>query len=288
MPVPLKKIVLLTCALFQLFAHGCQKNEQFPVVYDLTQIEQEALSSGPGALCVFDIDDVLLVEEEAQRGYIEDRKKILDKVFASHASDPIIIQLLFSIMLRDKQLELPDTRIPEMFSNLRRNGVAVVGLTSAGAGRYYAIHSLSDLRNRELFRVGVDLRPPVEISPIYFTTLSKKNSIPIYKDGILFTDGICEKGPLLCAFLKRIGLRPNKVIFVDDTLRHLHSVKEAMTGLNIPCSCYHDRVIDVLPKSFDEKITELQFKHLLEHRQWLNAQQAQKTLCDSLSPANTK
>jgi hypothetical protein len=56
-----------------------------------------------------------------------------------------------------------------------------------------------------------------------------RGNYPVHIRGLLFTNGKnCSKGELLVAYLKKIGERPGRVIFVDDKEDNLKSAESAL------------------------------------------------------------
>jgi len=68
----------------------------------------------------------------------------------------------------------------------------------------------------------------VSLKELYYGT----NAEPVFKKGILFTDYL-EKGDTLINFLKKTGINPAKIYFVDDIEKHLKSVYNASKKLGI-------------------------------------------------------
>lgn len=58
------------------------------------------------------------------------------------------------------------------------------------------------------------------------------HQVKLYKNGIILSSK-SDKGKVLLAFLKRILWKPKKIIFVDNYLYNIHSVKEEIKKTDI-------------------------------------------------------
>lgn len=93
---------------------------------------------------------------------------------------------------------------------------------------------------------------------------------PTYDRGILFGNSTkSDKGEVLCAFLEKVQIYPQKIVFVDDSKRNVQTVASALKHKGIDHPCIHYTRSQVHPGTppprgefirqvapFIEKITE--------------------------------
>ncbi len=79
-----------------------------------------------------------------------------------------------------------------------------------------------------------------------------------WRAGVAFTDG-SPKGTVLKALIERSGVRPKKLIAVDDRIYHVHSFVEALLELGIESRVVHYLRVREEP-SFDPRVADLQFR----------------------------
>ena len=75
------------------------------------------------------------------------------------------------------------------------------------------------------------------------------------KEGHLLTR---EKGPLLVEFLRRLKLKPAKVLFVDDRASNVESVDRALAEAKIPCDCVRYSAADGQYAAYDPAVAAVQ------------------------------
>lgn len=65
-----------------------------------------------------------------------------------------------------------------------------------------------------------------------FSEFKNQGGIPILKSGVILT-ALIDKGLILKAALEKANLHFRKIIFVDDNLKKLESIKKICHELNI-------------------------------------------------------
>lgn len=83
---------------------------------------------------------------------------------------------------------------------------------------------------------------------------------------------------VLKTFLERLGFKPNKVMFMDDSIEQLKSVESAANALGIEFIGFHYIAAETISCEFNEKVGEFQFKNLVEHEEWMSDSDAKKVV----------
>ena len=90
------------------------------------------------------------------------------------------------------------------------------------------------MRYEKLAELGIDFSSSFAPILMMLNTETGFNKNPCYYRGILMTDMV-DKGDVLGSFLDVQGYRPNKIIFFDDVVENVLSVKAAAKRREIPC-----------------------------------------------------
>lgn len=85
----------------------------------------------------------------------------------------------------------------------------------------------------------------------------------LYKNGILFC-GPNKKGIAVAHFLKMHGLKPKKIIFIDDLLKYVHEFEHTMAHEGIECVILHYTLIEKISLPFDPVESEKKLAEMLE------------------------
>jgi hypothetical protein len=153
-----------------------------------------------------------------------------------------------------------------------------MALSALQTGKLGAIESMEDWRLAHLGAHGIHFSPVAQDQEYFvLDELLQDGFSPVYKKGALFTYKH-PKGQALTAFLKRITWKPQHITFVDDKREMVEDVAAVADALKVPFSGFHYVAAHALRKPLDEMLTERQFKHLVEHGQWLTEDEARATL----------
>ncbi len=178
----------------------------------------------PNVLFVFDIDNTL-AELEYELGsdqwfYATVKRAVrqgMDIDRAIKATIPLYLslQLISSLKPAEKVT-------PFLVRSLQQQNFKVIGLTARSLSLVRrTVHQLND--------IGIDLS---------ITSLAEEEvdfivDFPsVYKRGIIFS---CNnnKGKALLAFLDYVGYHPERIVFVDDKIKNINAVKEAVESRGI-------------------------------------------------------
>ena len=82
-----------------------------------------------------------------------------------------------------------------------------------------------------------------------------------FHQGVLFANGN-DKGKVLLAFLALAGVKPAKIVFVDDKKKNVDKVDRALTDAKIPNVEFRYGAADARVKAFDGALADIQYYYL--------------------------
>ncbi len=201
------------------------------VVNDFSLFHRDVRGITSDNLVLIDLDNCL-IESKSSYGHLFWFDDILEKMLAEGIALDEAVQLTYprwndsqmhiEVFLRDEQAAL-------QIRSLQEKGIEVVAYT-------HRHPSILEATLKQLQSVGVDFK---ESSPCVESFYLEMSQSPLFHSGILFIHDANEKGEVLSAFLKKINRKPKKLIFIDDTLRHIKSVEGAAKSLDIEFIGYH-------------------------------------------------
>lgn len=267
----LKLITLISTMLNAALAQIIETN-------DFDTLEQSIQQIDSKALVVFDVQEVLMVAKDqvlrpTHKNY---RNSLREKHIKIH---PLEEQTkLFSIILRDYETEIVDSKVIEILKSLKTKHIRTIALTSGYAGKYGVIDSREDLRIKRLNDLGISFKDS------FVTTGGSKVCLRIqgnnnqcnqtFKDGIIFTSRY-DKGKSLEAFLKYVNFKPSKILFVDNQLKNLKLVEAYCQRHNIPFIGFHYNYIRSRSiKEFNQALADYQFEVLKTQGKWISDKDA--------------
>lgn len=154
------------------------------------------------------------------------------------------------------QVKNLETATPEIISSLQNQGIRIFGLTARPT-------DLADVSLDQLKSINIDLSKTSRLNPEQHIPADDKVSI---KGGVVFVGPKNNKGMVLKKILELEGLNklPSKIIFVDDKLKHVTNVENALNELQVPYVGFRYGAADEKVKNFDSKITDIQFSDFLK------------------------
>lgn len=209
-------------------------------------------------LVVFNINNVLTVSKQdaGSTPWAEEQIAAIMKqrnTSKAHATN-LFIPFWHAILIAS-DVELYDPEAEELVAHLQREGIKVMALTN----RYI---EMACPTHQNLRSVGIDFarNPPYgEDAPI-----SGVSSPAKFVEGILFNGLINFKGDTLAAFLRQIGYRPGKVIYIEDKLKHLSQVGQKIEALGIPFLGIHFGALEFERQAYHPELAAIQVKYHLD------------------------
>lgn len=259
--------------LFNLKFFQVSASQEIEIISNLQKLEDYFKSYDPSqeeTLLILDIDDVLIMPIDLICS--SHNKKIFEeylKPYLETLSEDKRMELL-SISLAKRKIKTVDPQSPTILKNLAEKKVKCIALTNAWTGKYGIIPSLENLRIQELKNVGYDFSAAFPHLPTkVFNELKSKdpNRFPVYKAGILWTCNL-PKGMMLKKFLQHASYKPSRIIFIDDKMRHIESVRQYCqeNNINFQGLCYTAPT----PSPLNIEIAKIQIDHLIKDKTWLS------------------
>lgn len=214
-------------------------------VREIKSMAEIAAEIRPTTLVVFDLDNTLIepvgnVGSDQWYDYLEKayRRDGLDDAAASKKAGETWTRMLAVVKVKPVE-----DLTPILVHAQQERGIKILALTARGPEDARATFG-------QLRAIGVDLEA---------SALSKEDlttpDMGFYTRGVLFV-GEGDKGTSLVSLLKRLGLAPTRVVFVDDKPRHVKSVDDALTAAKIPCIAYRYGAADEKVRAFKEVMSE--------------------------------
>lgn len=231
----------------------------------LRPIAHEIERSPQGTLLLLDIGGTLIGSPDAifHTGHEGWRKQW----FQQHATDNSKEEFAALVEIVEngtKNWILLDAAWPALIKKSEERGLKVAALTKVVMGP-----KLTGTRVEKLRTVGITLSdslPELATGQTFF-----------YREGVIETDASL-KGPVLKEVLSQLASRPTKIIFVDDRIEQIRSVKETCEAENIPCTTFHYTAWASTPPTLDEKIADKQLRTLVQKREWISADEAARLI----------
>lgn len=244
-------------------------------VKDLSKFEEEASKLNSSSLVLFDVDYTLLTPKDAS---LKPCGKELRRQYL-HVLDPIRREWLQSVTALEGEEELMDSKFPSLIQQMQKENIPVIGFTALETGKYGKIINLEDWRLNQLKKFNIDFTSTFhdKKNMILTEARSYNGHYPLFKNGVLFTNRL-PKGEVFIAFLGKIGWKPNKILFIDDSIDQLHAVESAANVLGIAFIGFHYIAAETNSYDFDQQLGEFQFRNLVENEQWLKDAEAIKVL----------
>ena len=257
----------------------------------VTQLEQADTDS----LVVFDIDEVLLrpVDALLQKqncAYRHHLYQITEQLYGRMRS-----QQLDSIITQQAQIGVVDPLIPAAVANLHQRAVKVLALTLYPSGQYGYIDALEVHRDQRLQNNGYffkrswpDLANALLLPAQGMQLVGLKKSTlpslpaytPLFFQGVVYANGQ-TKGEALRRFLGYANWQPKKIIFIDDSMNNLISVRDFAKSSAIEFVGVEYTQAQQLEKPLDQRCADMQFKTLRQEQYWMSDEKARACLRDN-------
>ncbi len=191
---------------------------------------------------LFDIDMVLTQPGLAEFQYpnMQAHKSIVKQIIKG--LPPEKYSLFLSLMTFPHEHILVEEQTPALVNRLQSKGYSVMALTANLTGPVGELPSFEKYRLDLLQQLGFNFNASAPYAEtITFNEFPPyRGNYPQFMQGALFTNGdSANKGELLVAFIKKTGLNPNHIVFIDDRKENLMDVEAALRDFDpaITCNC---------------------------------------------------
>ena len=241
------------------------------------------LKNHQNALVIFDVDDVLITPSSRDDLRHPYRDRLLQSIF--NRINPQEMELLKSIILLNTKQVLLESRITEIFEKLKSHKIPALALTAMGTGKLRIIKKMHEFRFKQLDSVNLSFKhlSPIDgehIMPELSTRNRKFSGLdckgdPMLSSGVIFTSGL-DKGMVLEYIFEKYNYYPKTVIFVDDLIENIESLKQICLKLNIDFYGFHYKAASLISlPAIDEDLEKLRFEVLEKELIWLSHQELQ-------------
>ena len=185
-------------------------------------------------LAIFDVDMVLV--HPSDPAFQMANMKRYGQVFKSIIKSlPFEKQtVLFCLTTISSEPVLVDECIPQLLRKLQDKGIPTMALTANLTGSLGAIPNMQQWRYTSLCALGIDFAKsaPFADALTFEDQIPFRSNHPEYMNGVFCVNGDnITKGDAFLSFVKKTGVSPEKIIFIDDRLHNLQSVESAIRKL---------------------------------------------------------
>ena len=206
-------------------------------------------------LIIFDIDNTLLKTKShlgsdqwfyATVHYHEN--KGMSHQDAINATLPHLLQIMFHSWM------LPvEPATVKIVNNLQKRGTTVIALTARSLDLTY--RTIEQLDHVGIHFIG---KGPAKC-PIKYGSAQPA----LYINGIIFC-GNYDKGEVLAYWLTQINYHPRKVIFIDDKMKNIKSVEEALHKRGYPFVGIRYGYLDDFIKTINQEVIEKELNEFIK------------------------
>lgn len=238
-------------------------------IHSLDEISTSEFSEK--TLVMLDLDDVLIYPQDAlMQNWRSEWKPEGTRNWTAEEDTIAWMHVKFQIM---------DPAGPQFLNTLHANGIPTIGFTSFAMDQADIVPSIPHWRSQHLKELGLNFREEKEI----IFPVQKGFIPPSFEKGVLYCGDFYKKdkdnkGKILSLYLDWLDWAPEQVVLIDDGQKNLDSVQKELNKRGIPFLgfLYVPKELD----SIDEKVAELQYKTIIDQKQWLSDQDAKQRLAE--------
>lgn len=179
---------------------------------------------GPSTLVVFDLDNTVFMSPFDFGGDQWFSYMLSEKVSQGLSFDQAVNTVLPLYIAAQQAIyfKLVEPAVETVITRLQQRHIPTIALTSRGVPLY-------DRTIDQLLHLRIDFSK----NPLSDYMFDLSDAYPAcYKNGVLF-GGSNDKGLMMTKFLRVMGIKPARVIFINDKEKYLHDVAVAMESLGI-------------------------------------------------------
>jgi hypothetical protein len=265
---------LIITATICLYSGLDQGRSIMPLVIQAKIIETEKFAdilkeADAKTLVLFDIDDTMInttstLGSTAWWNYFmgKGREAGLEPNECTIEMNRVIGKIILSVPIETNE---KDTAVT--IKQLQDRGILTLGLTARHNNPSF-LPSADIVIYNALAKLGIDF------SKAKLPQQPNSEVNKIFSNGIIFTNHEL-KGPYLQKFLQEMGMHPDKVVFIDDSLKQLKSVEQTLESMDIPFVGFHYRYVEMHNPKFNPLIGNIELEYLLERDQVLSDSEAE-------------
>lgn len=236
--------------------------------------------NGEDTLVLFDIDYVLLVPRDVVLRYAgEDnnyRSKHCRAIFKDFQGKEVVLdkikvrmaEYLISQILSSSKVELVSPDMPSFVNELDSQKMTVVGFTANSSGKYGVVQNEAELHLSHLKSLGYRFKDNGNLL---------KGNFPECISRVIFTNKT-DKGKVILGFLEQSNKNYKNIVFIDDRLKNLISVRNVLRDHQINYLGIHYTELKDKNEVLNQDIADKQFQVLSQEHIWLSDDEAQARL----------
>jgi len=258
--------LLISCFVFEADAQIVQTSSVSEIKTYVTKFSNE------DTLVLFDMDYVLLAPKDSVLRYAGEKDNYRAKHFKSLIKDlqgkeitldstkiPMS-EYLISQLLSSCEVELVSPEMPSFLNSLDSQKMTVIGFTANSAGKYGIIQNEAELHLSRLKSLGYNFKNNDDLL---------KGDYPDCISRVVFTNKT-DKGEALLNFLKQLNKKYKNIILIDDRLKNLNSVQNALKGQQINYLAIHYTELEDKNELLNQDIADKQFQILRQEHRWIS------------------
>jgi len=270
--MPFMKGVLLMSQTIPAVALNGQ--EQIISAYTVPEVEKALSKIEKNAVIFIDVDDTLITPKSKFFHVLSPYRFLIDDLKRDREKYKNFEEILSHWRLQRKTI-LVSEDWPNLINTLKAT-YPVYALTKMETGPIGAIPSMEKWRYEELKGKGISFTSLYHgVSEVTLVSEASKPYPASFYKGIFIT-GSFNKSDVIRAFLKTE--RPSQIVLIDDRPEYLQDAIEECNRQSIPFLGIFFKGTELLLGEPDQEVAELQKKTLLEQAQWLEDEEAEKTL----------
>ncbi len=207
----------------------------------------------PGSLVLIDIDDTILVPAQmlgSDEWFNLRWKKHESAGFSkSEALEKALAE--WESVRHITKMRTVEKETPASIQELQKNGHRILGVTSQGLA--LATRTVLQLQENQ-----VDLSQTAPTAEDYYVNLDGHSIL--FRKGVLFTSGK-NKGEAFFKFCDSLGLKPKKIVCIDDKASHLALIEAEAKKRSVEFVGLRYAYADIHKAAFRPEIADFQFAH---------------------------
>jgi phosphoglycolate phosphatase-like HAD superfamily hydrolase len=266
---------ILFALLINLFIF--EANAQIIQASSVSEIKaQISKFNNADTLVLFDVDYVLLAPKDSILRYAGETDRYRAKYFKALTKDfqeqEITLdsnkipmpEYLISQILSSCKIELVSPEMPRFVNSLDSQNITAIGFTANSTGKYGVVKNEAKLHLSRLKSLGYHFTHNDDLL---------KEDFPEYISGVVFTNKK-DKGKILIKFLKQLNRQYKNIVFIDDRLKNLNSVQNALKDQQINYLAIQYTELKDKNELLNRDIADKQFQILRQQHKWISDDEA--------------
>jgi len=224
----------------------------FGEIREIKLMSEAVAEVDEATLLIFDIDNTLLKPAQtlgADQWYDHLVKQYMATGYSESAAIDKAIAMWTAVQKATKVVAV-EAVTPDLISKEQQRGIKAMALTARPL-------DLIDATNRQLKSIGVDFtRTPFLTKPLSL----KANDLAKFTDGVLFVGPKNNKGKVLKQLFETTKKMPKHIVFVDDKVKHVRNVEDAMKDLPLKYIGFRYGATDEEVAGFKPAIADVQLR----------------------------